>query len=56
MIPAAFGYTRAGSVDEALRILAADDGAEGHRRRPEPAAAHEAAARVRRRPSSTSGG
>lgn len=28
MIPAAFGYTRAGSVDEALRILAADDGAK----------------------------
>ena len=28
MIPAAFGYTRAGSVDEALRILASDDGAK----------------------------
>ena len=28
MIPAAFEYTRAGSVDEALRILAADDGAK----------------------------
>ena len=28
MIPAAFGYTRAGSVDEALRILAADDDAK----------------------------
>ena len=27
-IPAAFGYTRAGSVDEALRTLAADDGAK----------------------------
>lgn len=27
MIPAAFGYTRAGSVDEALRILAGDDSA-----------------------------
>jgi carbon-monoxide dehydrogenase medium subunit len=26
MIPAAFGYTRAGSVDEALAILASDDG------------------------------
>jgi hypothetical protein len=25
MIPAAFGYTRAGSVDEALRLLADDD-------------------------------
>jgi aerobic carbon-monoxide dehydrogenase medium subunit len=28
MIPAAFGYTRAGSVDEALRVLASDDGAK----------------------------
>ena len=28
MIPAAFGYTRAGSVDEALRILASDGGAK----------------------------
>jgi carbon-monoxide dehydrogenase medium subunit len=28
MIPAAFGYTRATSVDEALRILASDDGAK----------------------------
>jgi len=28
MIPAAFGYTRAGSVDEALRLLADDDGAK----------------------------
>ena len=28
MIPAAFAYTRAGSVDEALRMLAADDGAK----------------------------
>jgi carbon-monoxide dehydrogenase medium subunit len=28
MIPAAFGYTRAGSVDEALRILASDSGAK----------------------------
>ena len=28
MIPAAFGYTRAGSVDEALRILAADGDAK----------------------------
>ena len=28
MIPAAFGYTRAGSVDEALQILASDDGAK----------------------------
>jgi carbon-monoxide dehydrogenase medium subunit len=28
MIPAAFGYTRAGSVEEALRILASDDGAK----------------------------
>jgi aerobic carbon-monoxide dehydrogenase medium subunit len=28
MIPAAFGYTRAGSVDEALRILASDAGAK----------------------------
>lgn len=27
MIPAAFEYTRAGSVDEALRVLAADEGA-----------------------------
>ncbi len=28
MIPAAFGYTRASSVDEALRLLAADDEAK----------------------------
>ncbi len=28
MIPAAFGYTRAGSVDEALKALAADGGAK----------------------------
>ena len=28
MIPSAFGYTRAGSVDEALQILAADEGAK----------------------------
>jgi carbon-monoxide dehydrogenase medium subunit len=28
MIPAAFGYTRAGSVDEALRILSSDDAAK----------------------------
>lgn len=28
MIPAAFGYTRAGSVDEALRLLASDDEAK----------------------------
>src|SRR5512141_1638476 len=28
MIPAAFGYTRAGSVDEALHILASDSGAK----------------------------
>ena len=28
MIPAEFGYTRAGSVDEALRILSSDDGAK----------------------------
>jgi carbon-monoxide dehydrogenase medium subunit len=28
MIPAAFEYTRAGSVDEALRMLASDDGAK----------------------------
>ncbi len=28
MIPAAFSYTRAGSVDEALQILASDDGAK----------------------------
>jgi carbon-monoxide dehydrogenase medium subunit len=28
MIPAAFGYTRAGSVDEALRILSSDAGAK----------------------------
>ena len=28
MIPAAFSYTRATSVDEALRLLAADDGAK----------------------------
>ncbi len=28
MIPAAFGYTRADSVDEALRILASDEGAK----------------------------
>ncbi len=28
MIPAAFGYTRAGSVDEALRIIGSDDGAK----------------------------
>jgi carbon-monoxide dehydrogenase medium subunit len=27
MIPATFGYTRAGSVDEALRLLSSDDGA-----------------------------
>lgn len=28
MIPAAFGYTRAGSLDEALRIIASDAGAK----------------------------
>ena len=28
MIPAAFDYTRAGSVDEALRMLTSDDGAK----------------------------
>ena len=48
MIPAEFGYTRAGSVDEALGAIAARRRREGHRGRPEPAAAAQAAAGVRR--------
>ena len=56
MIPAAFGYTRAGSVDEALAALAVGGRNQGHRRWPEPAAADEAAPRVGRRRWSTSGG
>ncbi len=45
MIPAAFGYQRPATLDEALAALAASNGsAKVHRRRDEPAAADEAAA------------
>ena len=49
MIPAAFEYDRAGSVDEALRPRRRPR-RQGHRRRPEPPAAPQAAARVGRHP------
>ena len=54
MIPAAFDYRRATSLDDALPAIAGGDAkvlAGGH----EPAAAHEAPARAARRRSSTSG-
>ena len=44
MIPTAFDYHRAGSLDEALGLVG-DAGDEGHRRRAEPPAADEAAPR-----------
>ena len=49
MIPAAFDYARPARSTR-RSALAASAGGQGHRRRPEPAAAHEAAARARRHP------
>ncbi len=48
MIPAAFDYEVAESVDHALRAAAQQGGREAHRGRPQPAAADEAPARPAR--------
>ena len=48
MIPAAFEYQRPASVDEALRPSDTSRRGKGHRRRPEPAAAPQAAPGERR--------
>ena len=45
MIPAGFDYEVAESVDHALELLRTKEDAKLHRRRPQPAAADEAAAR-----------